>query len=363
MAPMKTHSFLYSLLMLPLALAAETRPSHQPKDGEGLNYQVYDNNVYGEVDFTYWYVSQQGNDYASTGSYLSFPTGRPALANPGGIYSPNSSAEPGFKVALGVNTDSNYYDLMARYTWLYSSQKNRVDSTNLESSIVPLFLYDVGGEGSIGNSIVIVPSSSRYVTTATADWTLRFNVLDLELGRSFFDWRCMTLRPSFGLKGSIQSEDLKLRYVVSSSYGENDVSCRQSFWGVGPRLGLDGTWNISPAHTYFTNSPASLHVLTNLAGSALFSAFTVKAQSYDTITSLYTKRLIADQINRVTKMTPVLESLLGLEIRRTYENQSRLSLSAAWENQVWFYMNQHSSSIADISLTLSGLTLRARYDY
>jgi hypothetical protein len=166
--------------------------------------------------------------------------------------------------------------------------------------------------------------------------------------------------PHLGAQGSWQTQKFVANYIVNSTtnaatvLGNNQVVSTQSFWGVGPRVGLDSSWQCCDHFGLFADS----------ALAALWSQFTTHGKSYDTnVSGAYSNVLIADQVYQPSTLTPVAQLQVGVQSDWTFSHQCKLLLQAGWEGQVWFFSNQHSTSIADTSLILQGLTVTARFDF
>ncbi|MFZ4772821.1 MAG: Lpg1974 family pore-forming outer membrane protein, partial [Chlamydiia bacterium] len=168
------------------------------------------------------------------------------------------------------------------------------------------------------------------------------------------------LRPHFGLEASWQTQHLNAQYFVgsitnpSNNLGNNLVVYNQYFWGIGPRLGLDGSWQCFEHLNLFANSGFAT-LLGPLKGTS---------QSYDTnYAAGYSGMLIADQLRNPTTLSPVMQLAIGVNTDWAYADCYHFSLNAAWEAQIWFFQNQHSSSVADINLVMQGLTLGAELTF
>ncbi|MEI8301470.1 MAG: hypothetical protein WCG10_07695, partial [Chlamydiota bacterium] len=72
---------------------------------------------------------------------------------------------------------------------------------------------------------------------------------------------------------------------------------------------------------------------------------------------------LSNQRYRMHTLIPAFELSLGLQTEWIFEGGSRLVASAAWETQMFLFMAQHSSTIADLNLNMEGLTLKFRYDF
>ena len=83
-------------------------------------------------------------------------------------------------------------------------------------------------------------------------WKIHYDVIDLTFGRYFDAWSsCFRLRPFIGVRGAYihQRLDSHLETLFTSTLiGNNtvftDKDDRESFWGIGPQIGLDALWNI-----------------------------------------------------------------------------------------------------------------------
>ena len=108
---MRKHILYPMILLNTLCLGSDAQPSTQvmPDSNQMPIVPRYNNNVFIDADFLYWYSKQEGNNYAATGSAITVPgttdpntTLVPGPVGSGKVYSPNPKAEPGFKVGLGI---------------------------------------------------------------------------------------------------------------------------------------------------------------------------------------------------------------------------------------------------------------------
>ena len=84
----------------------------------------------------------------------------------------------------------------------------------------------------------------------------------------------------------------------------------------------------------------------------------MNARSYHT-TSIadYSYVLIANQSYKPHSLAAMCQIILGLESNWTLKDSYKVLIQAGWENQFWFFQNQHASTIANTSLILQGLAL------
>ncbi len=208
------------------------------------------------AEFIYWKAVEDGLDYAFGGASPSTAT-----AHHGSVHEPSFEYQPGFKLGFGLKFGHDGFDLYGNWTWLnefdsHSSARSKTNSVLGATWFTSMI--DANG---------FLDATAPYTDTAKAQWNMKFNALDLELGRNFFISRYLTLRPHFGLKfGWIdQHNEVKYKNLLAL---DPDTSVykshmREDFFGVGIRTGLDTVW-------YFTKH---FGMYGDFALSALWSDF------------------------------------------------------------------------------------------
>ncbi len=147
--------------------------------------------------------------------------------------------KPGFRVGAGYNCKYDDWWVDALYTWYQTRKKVEVtdpDALLPNNALIPLVLL---------NPI----SGLVTATNFNAQWKLHYNVVDLELGRNFYVSKHLALNPFASLRGAWMLQKIttfSIGKLVSSSQPNSPVnvttSQKQTFWGVGPRLGLNTHW-------------------------------------------------------------------------------------------------------------------------
>ena len=275
------------------------------------------NMPYVEVDFIYWAVKQEGNNYASTGQAITVPgtvdpsTGSATSSSfqEGHVYSLGTTAEPGFKVALGVDLKHDTLEAVLRYSWLHAHKTDAIVSNNLNTGIIPTFIYAPNNSILSQATCVTSTGADGYVSQAAASWYLRYSDLTWELSKVVPVFCNTAIRPHFGFEASWQSQGFGVTYDVNSisavhiPIGSNRVSMNQVFWGVGPRIGLDSLWKGHRHGGLFANFGAAL----------LWGPFNVVTHSVDTNAEEgYRDVLIANQQYRATSLSPKIDIAMGL---------------------------------------------------
>ncbi|MCP5492150.1 MAG: outer membrane beta-barrel protein [Chlamydiales bacterium] len=284
--------------------------------------------VFFTASFILWSVHQEGTEYAMSGVGTNPSKGK--------LHDVDYGLEPGFKVGLGYAAPHDGWDLYASYTWLHASADDRTGGTDTATLIT-----DFNGQ----------------LQEARANWSLKFNVIDLELGRNFFASKFLKLRPFVGFKGTWQDQDYSVNYIGSNAiFASRNDRIDQSFWGFGMRAGMDTAW-------HFTNDWS---IFGNFALSALWSGYDTDLTVTDTTIGVQDVDLNTD--NSFHTVSPVLELMIGIRYETWfYHDEYHIAIDAGWEEQVWWghnryvVINQPQRNGGD--LTFQGLTLTFRFDF
>jgi len=306
-----------------------------------------------EVDFIYWQAKQNGNIFVTSGAlkdtiFSSFNSGR--------VYEPKLEMDPGFKIGFAKVLDYDDWKISAGYTYFTNKSSISLNSDNIPSGLIPTLAY-----ASSGSSIdEVLKTTSTIVSSASANWKLNFNNINLELGKNFTPSPKIKFYPYFGLQTAFLEQKLNLNYLSEQlsgtliPYGQNISRYKQNSWSIGPRIGFESNWNFSNCLSFYIGSSLS----------TLWSYFDSHIKNYDTVYTAYTEREIANQKYKTHSVTPVIEGLIGVQVDWQNDKKTKdFSILTGWEQQVWFYQNQHASTIADNSLVLQGLTVRFRVDF
>ena len=141
---------------------------------------------------------------------------------------------PGFRVGVGAGQE-NDWGVKFSYTRFYTETEDSV-----AGYVTPVFL---------GNRMAtsLVPKR-HYFDDGTIQSTIDYNVLDLDFGKSFCPFESLQLRPVLGLRGAWinQDFDADFRYMWSSILHRvtSDEHITNSFWGIGPKLGIENSLNL-----------------------------------------------------------------------------------------------------------------------
>lgn len=330
----------------------EITPSANPKIEEGGGAIIAFS-----ADFIYWNPREEGLSFAVTGNTRD--TNGNILANPstvqgnGKIFDPDFDWIPGCKVGFGLDSAHDGWDLFANYTWLRRPENEKRTAANVNVNNF------VAVDGLARETPTIVPA----VISVSGSWRLQeFNVVDLDLGRSFFISQFLVLRPSFGFKGTWQRQIYDVsRYGVNNNINapfpvaESLVHQNMRNWGFGIRSGLNTTWHLNKVWGLYGN----------MFLTGLWSHFSVVR--VDTQTNQFTSGIPLDTKHRFRTILPVVELAVGLKWENWFwHDTAHLALSAGWEQQIWSNMNQFlnlSNADSHGNLTMHGLDVKLRFEF
>lgn len=299
-------------------------------------------------EFLWWKGIQEGLRYATSGILVQPGT---SLTSSGKSHCVHYPWEPGFRVGLGFYPKHDGWDVYARYTWFHSNSTDRAQ--NADGNMVPLTIILSG----------ITNATMTGVTTARSHWHLHYNSVDLELGRNFFLSRYLATRLFFGLRGTWINQEWNTRYTSNRiAFGnapplQGTIHTNQDHdsWGVGIRMGLNGTW------TFFKG----FSIVSDASFSGVWVDYDVKRRDRIAQTgggSATTANISSDPDTIIADV----ELMLGLRGDWWFQ-QERYHLSAqlGYETQVWInyghfiYLNGSSNG----DLTFNGLTAKLRFDF
>ncbi len=371
---MSTKKILFltgSALSCGIALTAD-QPAEQPKVSDLPNREITpaagpllnrDTNVFVTGDFLYWSAWEDGLEFATDGLTGVSGAGNVSTGS-GKKYHLGQEWDPGFRLGLGGIFSHDGWDLYADYTWYLTDgdgNKHQPVSSQDDATLTGYTLADTWlMPVRLGSATFTVPTTNTLLNSIKANWGLKFDAVDLELGRNFFISKFLTLRPHLGLKSAWMEQHYSL---LSSRAMPNapdqaiifNMHQKQNYWGIGVRAGLNTAWHFCK----------SLSIFGDGAVSELYSHFHVHRKDNVTV-GVGAPFSPVNMSEKFRTLQPIIELTLGLRWE-TWCSQEKyhISLQAGWENQVWFNQNRYITMGDDHSgdLTMQGLTLKGRFGF
>ena len=325
-----------------LPMAKNINPSARPEVTKGTNFYI-------TADFLYWKIVQDGLLFATTGIRAMPGT---AITSKGSEHTPDFGLVPGFKVGMGYKLPHDSWDLFAKYTWIETSSNQNIAKSN-DGNLQEGYIL---GSLNSGSSFIL------EIHQAESNWSEHFNVIDLELARSFYISQYLSLKPYGGLKFTWQRQKWgshfhakEIAIDFQSSPGNVTSIQNHHTWGAGIRTGMDTNW--------FFNKNFSLFANTAISG--LWTSYDVDRE--DTFTRNQQNPVTMIRVNRNnSSVKAVIEFQLGLQGQWWLSNNTyHISFSAAYEQQVWVNYASYIFLLINPSsdLTTQGLTVKARFDF
>ncbi len=311
-------------------------------------FQVKDGcNMFLTADFLWWSANTDSLYYAQSNF------GTPTTAIPpdgsvdfsGHLQRVKEKWGPGARVGFGGNMPYDEWDIYLNWTWFHADP---TDSAKEHENGPLLVLWSHPDN-----------DATRFATLAHAKWDLTINVLDLEMGRSFWVGKYLSVRPYMGIRGAWIDQEFKIKYdyaTVPEIKGR--LKMQSDFEGVGARAGLDMRFALYNGWSLYGLATASL----------LYGHFDC---DFHQKSDLHKIARTEDGFHRGISTVQ-----MGLGVRwDTFFHHRRyhFGIAAGWEQNIWYGITQfnhynsqlqagsHAQNNAD--LTLQGGTLSARFDF
>lgn len=140
---------------------------------------------------------------------------------------------PGFRVGVGVGPESDG-GVKLSYTRLHTETQDTATG-----NVTPVFL---------GNRLALFLMDPPYFDSGNVQSVIDYNVLDLDLHKSFYPAESLQLRPVLGLRGAWINQTFDTEFQGSWLKGQlqktSDEHIKNNFWGIGPKLGVESTLNL-----------------------------------------------------------------------------------------------------------------------
>lgn len=345
-----------------------------------------------EADFLWWTSNVTNLSYAT--KYEVVPLGNASApgtstTQPKRIYDFDWDWAPGVRIAFGINTNYDGWDVAVDWTYFYNSFN---DTKNVQSPIPTFLGFETNPIGTelLSNGWSDFSAADSMATSITAEGGVQMNQVDLALGRNFWLSRRITLRPFSGVRAHFSHLDLRSKKTFEGTGGSSLVGFaqwndnqKQKFWSVGIVGGFDSSWNIFKALSLFGSGGFSLcygpftnvtHYLTH-----------IRSPDRTTITHESHIRRTHDQ---VWTYQQIIDFAIGFRIEKTWINPQfketfRMMLDIGWEAHLYPSYNHLDQTTSDNStfnnassidapvtfrpargnLSLSGFIVKSRFEF
>jgi len=275
----------------------------------------------------YWSSHQDGMEYAIVNQVQS-PIAPTAPAGPvlttlnqltnAEYKHPSSKWDWGFKVGLGYCSPCDGWDAELIWTWYRGRNSHGCEcGNNVNDTILPLWSDFVAANV---NAPGIAAAGSAtggvlFADSAEMHWKLKMNLIDLELGRSYWVSRYLAIRPFIGLRYASLKQHADINYnggswaAIAGTFTQpalnDEVDLQNNYRGAGLRAGLDTQWNFGCGWALYGD----------LAASIIYGRFRVDHEEEITPANLTarTPTVVVDTTEHVRAARPILDLALGIQ--------------------------------------------------
>jgi len=310
--------------------------------------EIDDARGFATAEVLFWKVTEDGLAYGIENQEV------PVLATAGvsatsssGFYNakvrnPDFDWDVGFRVGLGYNLTHDGWDLYATWTYLRNNSSTH-DDADSGSDSERFYTLHSASVGTPGGTIPTTPQRPFY-RSADVKWTVRLNIIDVELGREFYTSKFLTLRPFVGVRAAAFNQSYNIDYHggtfvdVSSNASLEEVNMKNNFFGVGLRAGLNSQWMFTQEWSFYGNAAISL----------VYGRFEIDQEEFNGEEDVAgsTRILEVDDVFRAARA--ITDLAFGIRYDHDFEASNyHLALWLGWEQHIAFNQNQlvHYNSI------------------
>ena len=322
------------------------------------------------ASYIYWEAFQDTMPTAFQLEYL--PVCRGSGFTPGGdgdLLLAQTEYQSGFKVGLGWTTPScDNWQVYAEYTWYHPKSDNDEDDNDdcgCTNNILPVY-----------PNCITCPCNDLLATELSSKWKLDVDLADISLQRPFYLGKRLVINPFFGLRGAWIKQRFHVKYdnTLTSTGTEVETTYNTSLhsksWGVGPRVGMEGSWLLW----------GGLRIIGNASGSILYTSYTKITMSSNVPISGARGSVALGTANTwkyhkkydALRANAELDTGLGWGMYLGCDNDFHIDLAATYDFHVFWNQNMmedlqnqslHHVAAAPGNLYLHGLTIKARFDF
>lgn len=302
----------------------------------GVNAAVRPRTCNGDWVFTiaglYWNAHQDGMEYAIR-TEVSEEDNPQFLIN-AKFLNPDFDWNGGFKLGVGYNTTCDGWDIGVVWTRYEGCASTHDEAERDDNQLLIPFWSNF----SIFNDPIII--EPLFVTDIETKWDLDLNLVDIELGREFWNSKRLAIRPHIGLRYAKIDQKFHIQnkggiFSIEDTPTVNDeVDLDNEFKGIGIRAGLNTVWNFGCGWAIYGETALSIvygrfHVDHDEMTREAVVPFT-KQKILETEDNFRVSRLIADLALGVQWSSLFCDCQYGFTVKLGWENHLFLD-----QNQMW----------------------------
>jgi hypothetical protein len=251
---------------------------------------------------------------------------------------------PGFRIGAGTGSVCDW-GVKLSYTYFHTTANDTATD-----HVTPVFL---------GNRLALFLMDPPYFDTGSVQSAIDYNVLDLDFGKSFYPNESLQLRPVLGLRGAWINQTFDTQFEGRWSLGNSVLwktsaeHIKNSFWGIGPKLGLESTLNLWSGEECRVDLALNFYTA-YLLGFWAINDVTIDTQ--DTVPSRFEVPINDRQLGALT-----FQMMAGINL-----NYRHWTATAGYEINDWLNQCQifdDATGPHNNDLIVQGLTVRLSYSY
>lgn len=319
------------------------------------------------ASFIYWQPMQGGMELGIPAEAVTtFPTLglRPASVSGASVLVQDFDYKPGFKVGAAWFGAKDNWIISGEYTWLHGTSETEA-TTPPAPGIASINGLAVPGIG------VWFPTSwlatnfftNNATNTISSEWKYDLDFIDLQISRPYYSGTRFTVEPFFGTRVALIDQTMTITAgniptTVAVPSPSRTAIYDSDSWGVGPRVGMNGSWLMG----------LGIRFIGNAAGSLLYTQYTSVTENVESpdVNALPINVKLED----FNCLRPNLDLSFGLgwghyfKCRRIFfDFAATYDFSIFWEQNMMRYLADQVQSFSNSdgaasNLYLQGLTLR-----
>lgn len=320
------------------------------------------------LDFIYFQPKEDCFEFASKNSNIDHSSGSSLIDLWAKTYSFDFSYTPGFKLGMGFFIPHISWEVFFNWTQLYSKIKNK--ECGKGGGLIPLFWNPAAFDN--------IQSTIRF-SKSNAKLDFFFDSLDFEMGDTFFTSPYLILKVYGGLKGAVIHQRFYVKYkdgnTITDKNSKNidiltgSTKIRSNSKGIGPRIGIDSSWNICRS---------DFNIVANGSFALLLTRFNVRHHEFDTAYDTIADQTVVNEYKiheYVWLVRPNAHLKLGINWGKCLGNCKNyyLGFTAAYEIQYFWEQNLSRRFVDEQNLGLTypnkgdlylhGLSLSAHFEF
>ncbi|NGX36935.1 MAG: hypothetical protein K1000chlam2_00081 [Chlamydiae bacterium] len=337
----------------------------------GVNAPVNPITCNGDWEITvagfYWRAYQPGMEYAIKNLVSNEETDERAHLIDAKFKNPHFDWDFGFKIGLGYNTTCDGWDFGVLWTQYKGSASSHEEAENDDNTTL-LNIWSNFRSTDNGDPL--------FTTDMETHWKVNLNLVDISLGRKYWNSKRLALRPHIGIRIAFINQDYDIHskggswsLVTPNVNGELNID--NDFNGAGIRAGFDTTWNFGCGWAIYGNFALSI-----INGHYNIDENETTRQAVEP----HAKQAVMEVEDSFRDSSFMTDLALGIQYSSLFcDCQYGMTVSLGWEqhifanqNQMWRIVNKEGSAGSDDDnsyhqrrgdLSTQGWTLSVKFDF